>query len=248
MAASASRTKLLAYSAAFAAFYTVFRIIPISQLIGSSGFVPLSNALALTYALLLGPVAGSLSVVLGTCIAYFMGNPPVFLGLDFITPLTAVLTMSLMVRRKCLWSITAVFILLLVAFNLSPLTVPWILVPLLGISFPLTWLHFLALGTLVVYAAAPKLRLDTSSGLFRFTVVAGAVAFVGLLLQQLVGSFILYEGILGFYESGQLAWPLIWTGMFLVYPFEWIGLTMISVIIAVPVYRLVSKRIPPFEG
>jgi hypothetical protein len=142
MAASASRTKLLAYSAAFAAFYTVFRIVPISQLIGSSGFVPLSNALALTYALLLGPVAGSLSVVLGTLIAYFMGNPPVFLGLDFITPLTAVLTMSLMVRRKYLWPLAAVFFLLLIAFNLSPLTLAWISIPGLGVSFPLTWLHF----------------------------------------------------------------------------------------------------------
>jgi hypothetical protein len=250
MAASASRTKLLAYSAAFAALYTVFRIIPISQLIGSSGFVPLSNALALTYALLLGPLAGSLSVILGTVIGYFMGNSPVFLGLDFITPLTAVLAMSLMARRKFLWPLVAVFSVLLISFNLSPMTIPMISIPGLGVSFPLTWLHFLALGTLIVYALAEGVRPSPSSSLARLTLILGAIAFVGLLLQQLVGSFVLYEGILGAFEASIFPgdWAGIWTGMFAVYPFEWIGLTIISVVLAVPVYRLVSKRFSLVEG
>jgi hypothetical protein len=250
MAASTSRTKPLAYSAAFAALYTVFRIVPISQLIGSSGFVPLSNALALTYALVLGPIAGSLSVILGTVIAYFMGNTPIFLGLDFITPLTAVLAMSLMVRRKYLWPLVAVFSVLLVLFNLSPMTLSMIPIPGLGVSFPLTWLHFVALGILIVYAAASGTHPSPSSSLTRLSLVSWAVAFVGLLLQQLVGSFVMYEGILGLYEGSISSsdWPGIWNAMFVLYPFEWISLTIASVLIAVPVYRLVSKRFALVEG
>lgn len=250
MAVSTSRTKLLAYSAAFAAPYVIFRVVPISLLIGSSGFVPLSNALALTYALILGPVAGSISVVLGTVIAYSFGNPPVFLGLDFLTPLTAVLAMSLMARRRHLWAIIVVFASLLIAFNLSPMTLALIPIPIVGVAFPLTWLHFIALSVLLAYTFASKARPTPSSGLGKLTLKVASVAFVGLMLQQLVGSYVMYEGILGAYEGSIApgAWAIIWDGMFVLYPFEWIGLTIFSVIIAVPVYRLVSKRFALIEG
>ena len=244
MTAGTSRTKLLAYSAAFAGPFVIFRVVPISLLIGATGFVPLSNALALTYALLLGPAAGPTCVVLGTIIAYFFGNPPVFLGLDFLTPLTAVLSMSLMARRRHLVPLLAAFAALLVAFNLSPLTTPLISIPVVGIAFPLTWLHFVALGLLAFYTFAVHVRPTPSSGLKELTLTAAAIAFVGLMLQQLVGSLVMFEGILGAYE-GSIApsgWAVIWQGMFVVYPFEWVGLTVISVLIAVPVYRIASKR------
>lgn len=249
MALSRSRTKLIAYAAVFAAPYVIFRVVPVSMLIGSSGFIPLSNALTLTYALLLGPVAGSISVVLGTVIAYSFGNPPIFLGLDFLTPLTAVLAMSLMARRKHLWVIIVAFAALLVAFNLSPMTLPFIYIPVVRVAFPLTWLHFIALAVLIAYTFATKARPTPSSGLRQLTLTTASIAFVGLLLQQLVGSYVLYEGILGAYEGSISSgdWAAIWRLTFLVYPFEWVSLTIVSVLIAVPVYGLVSKRFATFE-
>jgi hypothetical protein len=238
-----SRTQLLTCSAAFAALYAVFRIIPFSQLIGSAGTLPLSNALALTYALLLGPWAGSLSVVLGTIISYFIGKTPVFFGLDFLTPLAAVLTMGLMIRRKRLWTIFAAFALTLIGFNLMPMTTPFIFVPALSMSFPLTWLHMAALAVLLVYILASKEPLKPESPTNSLVRKGAAVAFVGLLFQQLVGSFVLFELILGAYAGVIKAtdWPAVWALSFFVYPTEWVVLTSLSVIIAVPVYRVIGR-------
>jgi hypothetical protein len=247
LAAGISRTRLIATAAAFSALYALFRLVPVSLLIGAPGFIPLSNSLALAYALLLGPFAAPVSVVVGTIVGYSLGNPPIFLGLDFITPLTSVVAMGLMLRRKHLRLLTMAFAALLVVFNLSPMTTPMILIPGTASTFPLTWLHFVAIAVLAAYASLPGLRPSASAGIGRLALTLGSVAFVGLMLQQLVGSLAMFEGILGYVEGSipPTGWPGIWEAAFFEYPIEWIGQTLLSVAIALPVYRLVSRRVVP---
>ena len=237
----------MAYSAMFAAFYALGRLIPFSQFIGASGFVPLSNSFILVYALLLGPVAGSLSAVIGTVISFFLGKAPIFLGLDFLTPLAGILVAGLMLRRRHLWAVFAAFALLLAVFNLSPLTLTYVSVPLLG-AVPWTWLHLVALGTLAVYALLVRDPVSNSLPVPRLVVECGAASFVGLLFQQLVGD-LLYEAVFGVYGvQGSAAWFASWRLDFFLYPWEWLSFTLISVIIAIPVFLLVSKRLRLLEA
>jgi hypothetical protein len=240
-AGQSRRTRLIAYSGTLAAFYAIGRIVPFSQLIGAAGFVPVSNSFSLLYSLLLGASAGSLSVTIGTVISYFMGKAPIFLGLDFLTPLTAVVVTSLVLKRRLLWLVAGAFAGLLVVFNLSPLTVPFISVPGVGLV-PLTWLHLVALASLIAYSlvrAAPPSASDPTP---RLVAKVGLASFVGLMMQQLVGS-LLFEFVFGVYlGEGMQYWQATWTGSFFVYPIEWLALTAMSVIIAIPVYVLVSSR------
>ena len=241
------RNRLIAYSAMFAAFYSIGRIIPFSQFIGAAGFIPLSNSFILLYALLLGPVAGSLSAVLGTLISFFLGKAPIFLGLDFLTPLAGVLMAGLILRRRHLVALFASFLALLIVFNLSPLTSPLIAVPLLG-PVPLTWLHLVALATLASYAFFGRSPISGKDPNREMLAKCGAASFVGLLFQQLVGD-LLFEATFGLYGGEPLSWWAgEWTVDFYAYPWEWVAFTLISVAIAVPVYRLVSKRFSLVEG
>jgi len=226
----------------FAAFYALGRLIPFSQFIGASGFVPISDSFILLYALLLGPVAGSLSAVLGTVISYFLGKAPIFLGLDFLTPFAGVLVASLMLRRRNLKAIFAAFLFLLVAFNLSPLSLPFVSLPVLG-RVPWVWLHLVALATLAAYAILGKGPVSPEDPPWTTLAKCASSSFVGLLFQQLVGD-LLFEATFGLYSGEGLSWWRgEWTVDFFAYPLEWISFTIISVIIAFPIYRLVSKRL-----
>ncbi|HVP22469.1 MAG TPA: ECF transporter S component [Conexivisphaerales archaeon] len=239
--AGSSRNRMVAYSAMFAAFYALGRLIPFSQFIGASGFVPLSNSFILLYALLLGPVAGPLSAALGTIISYLLGKTPIFLGLDFLTPLAGVLVAGLMVRRRHLVAVLLGFALLLLAFNLSPITLVFVSVPLIG-AVPWTWLHMVALAVLLLYIVVVRSPVSPTETLRRTVAKCGAAAFVGLLFQQLVGD-LLFEATYGLYGRENLSfWYGTWRVDFLLYPWEWLSFAIISVVIAVPVYRVVSRR------
>jgi uncharacterized membrane protein len=240
------RNRTITYSAMFAAFYALGRLIPFSQFIGASGFVPLSNSFILIYALLLGPIAGSLSAVLGTLISYFLGKPPIFLGLDFLTPLAGVMAAGFMLRRHHLPFLFVSFVALLIIFNLSPLTLPFVSVPFLG-PIPWTWLHLVALATLLLYSFFGRTPVSSQDPSWRLLAKCGASSFVGLLLQQLVGD-LLFEAVFGLYGIGTISWAAIWTLDFYSYPWEWAAFTLISVALAVPIYRLVSKRFSLVEA
>ena len=234
----------MAYSAMFAAFYALGRLIPFAQFVGAPGFVPFSDSFVLLYAILLGPLAGSLSAVLGTIISYFLGKAPIFLGLDFLTPLAGVLVAGLMLKRKRLVEILVAFLVLLMAFNLSPLSLPFVSVPVLG-PVPWVWLHLVALCVLTSFILFARRPVSLEDSILKTAAKCGAAAFVGLLFEQLVGD-ILFEATFGLYSGEGISW---WHGEwivdFYVYPPEWIAFTVISVIIALPVYRLVARRLRP---
>jgi len=239
-----SRNKVIARSAVLAVPYAILRLIPFAQLVGAPGVLPVSYSLTLLYVLLQGPWGAALSVLLGTFVSFALGQPPFFLGLDFVTPVCAVTVTGLLAQRRHQWTILLAFLALLTLFNISPMTTPFVPVPALGISLPFSWLHTVALVVLVAYIIKGKGPLKASSSTRDLLTKGTAVTFVGLLFQQLVGSYFLFELLLGTLAKAidPSSWPAIWTLSSYVYPLEWLSLTALAVALAVPALRAGADR------
>jgi hypothetical protein len=99
-----------------------------------------------------------------------------------------------------------------------------------------------ALATLALYSLFGRSPISGSDPIWGMLAKCGVASFVGLLFQQLVGD-LLFEATFGLYGGEPLSWWAgTWTLDFYSYPWEWVAFTLISVAIAVPVYRLVSRR------
>ena len=237
-------TKSIALLVVFTALYIVFRFIPYSVLIGGGGSLSLSDFLAPIFGIILGPYLGGLSVIFGNFVAFGLGRPPIFLGLDFLPDLVATMSVGFLVRRR--W--TPVVLLnaaLLIVFFLNPLTSFFVTIPGTTITIPFAWMHIVAFAVLLSplglkasqWVTNPKQTKQIAIGLT-------VLAFIGTMMQHLTGN-ILYEVVYGQIGNPPIipasAWPAEWALVVLAYPVERLVLIIAAVLVGTPLIWILNK-------
>jgi hypothetical protein len=239
-----TRTKILAAIAVFAALYAVLRAIPTVPMIGAEGAkFSASDVVAPLYGIILGPYVGGVSVIIGTFVGMALGKPPVFLGLDFLPAFVNAVALGFLVRRKWV-PVIALNAVLLLVFLTYPLTSAFVNIPFGdgAAVFPFFWLHLTAFAVLVSPLGRRAGQWVSTLKPTRLTAGLVVLAFVGTMMQHLTGN-ILYETILaqpiGYIPPS--SFPGIWTGIFLLYPFERLALIILAVVVGVPLVRVLKK-------
>ncbi len=109
---------------------------------------------------------------------------------------------------------------------------------------PFVWLHIVALGVLISPLGRKAGPWVNSLKPARLTAGLTILVFIGTMMQHLMGN-ILFETVLaqplGYIEPA--AFSGIWTGIFLVYPFERLGLILLAVVIGAPLIRVLKKSL-----
>lgn len=246
------RTKVIASVSIFGVVYTVLRLIPTVPMIGLAGATfSLSDLVAPIYGVVLGPLVGGFSVILGTFLAIAFGKPVTFMFLDFLPATVNAVTVGLLMKRKRI-PVALLFAALLAAYLLNPLSLVLVKLPLAGssISIPFNWMHFAALIVLLSplgFKAASWVRTPKSIHLAKGLAV---FALIGTMAQHAAGS-LLFEVVLGQYLRviPASAYPGIWTAIFLLYPVERSILVLLAVAVGTPVVRsLKASKLIYVEG
>jgi len=236
--------KTIAMIAIFAALYAALRIIPTVPMIGTGATFHLSDILAPLYGILLGPFVGGVSIIIGTFAAIGLGTPAPFLGLDFLPAFVVAVSLGFLVKGKWL-PVVILNALLLIGYAINPLTVNFIVTP--WGTVPYLWMHiaaFIVLLSPLGRRAGKWVKSEKAA-----TITAGFVvmAFVGTMMQHLMGG-ILYEVILGQIGGmSQAAFTTTWNIVFYIYPWERLALIIGAVAVGVPVTRALRKFIFPPE-
>lgn len=226
---------MVAAAAVFAGLYAVLGLIPISSLVGISGFITMREAVSPLIGMLFGPL-GAFSVAIGVFIDFGLGRPVVFLGLDFLVDAAAVITAGLAFsgRRKA----AVLFPAALVGIFLASPSAAW-LVDVGGVPVPFVWMHVLSV---VVLAGA--LTLEARGRIRRLSwAFVGAVTFASTMAGHIMGGILteyvyLSQGIL--FGSGTTA--TYWSTIFFLYPAERVFLTVVCTVVSLPVLRALSRR------
>jgi len=205
--------------AIFAAIQAVVTIIPFSVAIGVSGSITLGVVTAPLIGLLLGPLTGGLSVLLGALIGLFLNPAGAIFGI--LTPLPPALgALAAGFVRKGKGYVPATIVLLCVgAFYLHPLGRAAMFYP---------WLNIVAM----ILAFSPVARLAASyfaSNRVRKITFAVAVAgFVGTMTDHAFGSAL----AIWYYNLPAEVWNLV----MYVYPVERLITVAIVTVVGTAIY------------
>jgi len=238
-------TKQIALIAIFSALYAIFRLIPLGPMIGLPASFSLSDSLSPLFGIILGPYAGGLSVIIGTFSAVAMGKPVIFLGLDFLPAFINVVAVGFLIRRKWI-PVAVLYAILLTVFALNPYTL--LTIPMGSIVVPFMWMHIVALVFLLSPISFKAISNIRKSNLTYLALSIAVIAFIGTMLQHLTGNllfeFILGEPIGGINAAGFHA---IWNAAFFTYPVERLLLVIITVLIGVPIVKVLKRSVLPLE-
>jgi len=256
-----STTKLVLV-ASMSALYFVFRLIPTFPNLGVPGATfKAGDMVAPLYGIILGPIFGSLAVIVGTLLG-FLGAPPIFLGFDFLPAAACTAIVGLAVQgRRLLGAI--LYLALILLFLALPYTSIFIVVG--GYQVPFVWLHLLGLALYVSPLTSRAVRLVTRDwtqyagrvqGYFgrQFSAVL-VLALSGTLAQHAMGG-ILTQFVTGLHFNSipgphgrYVSWQAFWTIVFWAYPFERTIIALIaaslgaSALVALKASRL-AQRLP----
>ena len=231
------RLVAISMSAVFAALFAVLQFIPYTLMIGGAGaFLSLSDFLPPLYGIILGPYWGGLTLVLGELIAFLMGRPLIFYGLDFLPNLVAATAVGFLVEGKRIPSI-AMNAILLAVFLFNPLTllsVAWI---------PFAWMHLVAFAILVSPLGRMAAEWVRTLDLRRIPVGIGILCLIGTMILHLTGN-ILFEVIQGQLTSSipPGAYAGIWTAVFFVYPVERAILIVSGILVGTPLIWVINNN------
>ncbi len=238
-------TKYVALIAIFSALYSILRLIPMGPMIGLSQSFSVSDALAPLLGIILGPFAGGISVIIGTFTAAALGKPLVFLGLDFLPAFVNCVAMGFLIKRKWI-PVAALYAILLGIFIVSPYSL--LTVQVGSLAIPFMWLHIVALVVLI-----SPLSFKAMSNIKKFNIAylalsVAVLAFIGTMLQHLTGNLIYqltFGQPIGGYTFNNFAG--YWNLIFFVYPIERTVIVLITVLLGVPLIRVLKKSVLPFE-
>ena len=237
-------TRYIALIAIFSALYSILRLVPMGPMIGLSQSFSVSDSLAPLYGIILGPYAGGLSIIIGTFTAMAMGKPVMFLGLDFLPAFVNAVAVGFLIKRK--WApVVLLYVVLLSIFLLSPYSL--LTVQIGSVPIPFMWLHIVALLVLV-----SPLSFKAISNIKKFKIAymalsVGILAFIGTMLQHLTGN-LLFQLVFGQPIGGYnvAVFHGYWNLIFYAYPVERMVLVIITVIVGVPLIRVLKKSVLPF--
>ncbi|MBO3769555.1 MAG: 5-formyltetrahydrofolate cyclo-ligase [Thermoproteota archaeon] len=232
----------LVLSSLFIAIFVVLSAVPTFPIIGvAGGRFTLSHILPAFYGILLGPLQGSIVIVLASIISYRI-NPPKFLFLDFLSPLTNTLIAGFLWKRKT-WIAMLIYIIALAAFLTAPFTLLFIHLELSGfiVDLPFHWLHLLAIPISLI-----PTRFNKSKGSNRIWIRVFACSLLGTMGQHCVGST-LFEYVYGLVFGKNMEYFITtWYAVFWAYPIERMIFALASTIIGVSLIKALSK-IPEFS-
>jgi len=228
-----TRTRQITLAAVFAIVYFILRVVPTFSMIGISAQFTTGDFLLTSIALIAGLWSGTISVLIGTIIAYSI-RPPTFLGLDFLPGVANVFIAGLLLAGKHRIA-QASYVVILVAFLLSPYSL------LYGYDhIPYVWLHVVALAVLLS-PVATRIPSWTKRGGYRGIAAIGILAFVGTMAQHLVGG-LLFELVVGFVGGLVPAkFANIWRVIFFLYPEERLIIVVMSTILAVAIFNTYER-------
>jgi hypothetical protein len=227
------KIRQITLAAAFSALYLILRIIPTFSMVGISGQFTAGDFLLTSIALTAGLWSGTLSVLIGTILAYPL-RPPIFLGLDFLPAVANVSISALLLSgRRRLAQLC--YIALLTAFLASPYSLFY------GYDhIPYAWLHLIALVVLLSPLSA-RIPSWLKRGGYMTVVAIGTLAFIGTMAQHIMGG-LLYELVAGFLAGiSPQNFANVWRIIFFLYPEERLFIIAGSIILAVPIFRSWSK-------
>jgi len=231
-----TRTRQITLAAVFAIVYLILRVVPTFSMIGISAQFTAGDFLLTSIALIAGLWSGTISVLIGTIIAYPI-RPPTFLGLDFLPGVANVFIAGLLLAGKRRIAQVS-YIVILVAFLVSPYSL------LYGYDhIPYVWLHVIALVVLLSPAAS-RIPSWSKRGGYLGIAAIGILAFVGTMAQHLVGGllFELAVGFVGGLTPSKLA--DIWRVIFFLYPEERLVIVTLSTILALGIFRSFDRWAP----
>ncbi|MBS7623813.1 hypothetical protein KEJ39_09140 [Candidatus Bathyarchaeota archaeon] len=238
-----NRTRSLTLIATLAVVYTVLRVIPTFPMVGVPGSrFTSSDFVASLYGVILGAYSGAFCIVLGTFIAFLLGRPPVFLGLDFLPAVVNAFVVGLIVRGRRGYAIL-IYLLLLAAFLGHPYGATLVrITPFWGhgsLTFPFVWLHIIGLVLLLSPAGLRLGRLIACHPIRLNAAGFSLLSLVGTLAQHLTGNLLYASIILPMLseEARAASWALI----FWLYPVERITIVVLSTIAGVPIIRAVRS-------
>ena len=240
-----TRTKIIASVAIFSALYGVIRLIPLGPMIGLSASFSVSDSLAPLYGIILGPFTGGISIVIGTFLAMALGKAPVFLGLDFLPALVNAVVLGFLVKRK--WkAVVLLNLALIIIFLLSPYSLLLVEIPIGSgtLSFPFIWMHIVALIVLISPLRSKAISWIESLKTAYLPWGLAIVAFIGTMMQHITGNLV-FELTWGAPIGGLTAEAFqgIWTVAFFAYPVERAVIVLITVLVGVPVVRILKKSL-----
>lgn len=238
-------TKYIALIAVFSALYSVLRLIPLGPMIGLSASFSVSDALAPLLGIILGPYAGGISVIIGTFTAAALGKPLIFLGLDFLPAFVNCVAMGFLIKRKWL-PIVILDLILVVVFLVSPYSL--LMVQVGSLAIPFLWMHIAALIVLISPLSRKAVSNIKKFNIAYLALSLAILAFIGTMLQHLTGNLI-YQLTWGEPIGGLDASEFqgYWNFIFFLYPVERFVMILISVLIGVPLIRVIKKSMLPFE-
>jgi uncharacterized membrane protein len=232
--------KTIALIAIFTALYAVLRVVPTLPMIGSSGnWFSLSDVIAPIYGIVLGPITGGISIVLGTFLGMVMGRPVVFMFLDFLPATVGAVSLGLLMKKKWIYAVV-LNVILLAAFLIHPNTS--VFVNYSGFLLPFAWLHIVALCVLISPIGRKLTSWVNTNDATKIAVGIAIMFFVGTMMQHLMGN-LLYETImaepLGFIPVA--SYPANWALIFPIYPIERLILIIIGTLVGTPLLRVLKN-------
>jgi len=214
-------TKFIAFIAMFAALYAVLGYVPLFYIFGAYGqFITAALLIAPIIGIILGPVGGALSVTIGGLAGMAItGNAP--MGIFTFLPGTFdALCTGLTFRGK--WYVSAIiFGAFIMAFAA---------LPSIGDARYFIWFHAVALFLLLSPATTLATEYIKSFNPQKLVLGVGILAFIGVLVDHIVGSFI-YQSIIAPLP------PSVWEAVAFVYPVERLLATIVAAIIGAAVIR-----------
>lgn len=232
----------LVLSSLFIAIFVVLSAVPAFPIIGvTGGRFTLSNILPAFYGVLLGPLQGAVVTILAAIISYNI-NPPKFLYLDFLSPLTNTLIAGFLWKRKT-WIAMSIYIIALAAFLTAPFTLLLIHLEVFGfaVDLPFHWLHLLAIPISLI-----SVRFDEFKGGSGMWIRVFACSLLGTMGQHCVGST-LFEYVYGLVFGRNMEYFITtWYIVFWAYPIERMLFALASTIIGVSLIKVLAK-IPEFS-
>jgi len=214
-------TKSIAFIAIFAALYTVLGYVPLFYVFGAYGqFITAALIIAPIIGIVLGPIGGALSVALGGLVGMAItGNAPMGIFTFLPGTLDAFCT-GLVFRGK--WYISAI---LFAAFIMA-----FAALPSIGDARYFVWFHAIALFLLLSPATTLATDYIKTFNPQKLVFGVGIFAFIGVLMDHIVGSFI--------YQSAIAPLPpSVWEAVAFIYPVERLLVTIVAAVIGAAIIR-----------
>jgi uncharacterized membrane protein len=213
--------KSIAFIAIFAALYAVLGYVPLFYIFGAYGqFITASLIIAPIIGIILGPVGGALAAAIGGLVGMAItGNAS--MGIFTFLPGTFdALCVGLAFRGK--WYISSIiFAAFIMAFAA---------LPSIGDARYFVW--FDAIGLFVLLSPATTLAAEYTKtfNAQKMVLGVGIFAFIGVLVDHIVGSFI-YQSVIAPLPTG------VWETVAFIYPVERLLATIVGAIIGAAIIR-----------